>query len=105
MNSHHPQEQEYWEATVEVETPDGQKLQLKTHLLRIYPTTFNGYDAYMDIPEISGTPKFTKVYFSKLNIVWEVIVGPRKAPTSGDFRGDYSSNNPPSWIFGLKKIE
>ncbi|AFY80740.1 hypothetical protein [Oscillatoria acuminata] len=110
MLSHHaPDEQDYWSETVEIETVDGEKVKVKTSLLRVYPSGFNGYDAYMDIPK--NTPhdpyKFKKVYFPKLDIHWEVITTPTESGIKGDFRGNHTptSNipgNTPAWIFGLR---
>jgi hypothetical protein len=100
---HHPQEQDYWDEIVEVETSQGQKLPISTYLLRVYPHTFNGYDAYMDIP-ISYNMSIKKVRASRLGKTWEVIAGPAESPISGYFRGDYTENNPPAWIFGLRLI-
>ncbi|HAG82121.1 MAG TPA: hypothetical protein DCL61_13380 [Cyanobacteria bacterium UBA12227] len=100
---HHPQEQDYWNEDVEVEVSTGQRLLVQTYLLRIYPETFNSYDAYMDIP-IVNNPHIKKVHSSRLGKTWEVISGPTESLIRGYFRGDYRENNPPAWIFGLKVI-
>lgn len=102
LSAHHRQEQDYWDEQVEVETSEGQKKQIKTFLLRVYPTPLNGYDAYMDISK-SEDSDITTVYSEKLNIKWKVIGNPQEAPISGCFRGNYTENNPPAWVFGLKK--
>jgi hypothetical protein len=98
---HHPQEIDYPNETVEVETSDGQKVTIQTYLLRVYPETFNTYNAYMDIPSREITD-IKKVISSRLGKTWEVIAGPIESPIRGYFRGDYTENNPPAWIFGLR---
>lgn len=101
---HHPQEVDYPNETVEVETSTGQILEVKAYLLRVYPETFNSYNAYMDIP-ISDSSNIKKVRSLRLGETWEVIAGPAKSPIRGYFRGDYTENNPPAWIFGLRLIK
>lgn len=101
-SAHHPQEQNYWNEQVEVETSKGQKKQIQTFLLRVYPTPLNGCDAYMDIPK-SADPDITMVYSLKLQTKYKVITEPRESPINGHFRGDYTENNPPAWVFGLKE--
>ncbi|WP_392476991.1 hypothetical protein [Nostoc sp. C110] len=103
-SNHHPGEQDYWNEKVEVETSNGQRITQVTLLLRVYPETFNGYDAYMDIPLTQEKPDFKKVYSSKLGIIWEVVGSPLESSINGSFRGNDTKNNPPAWIFGLKKI-
>jgi hypothetical protein len=98
---HHPQEQDYWNEEVEVETTTSQRLFLQTYLLRVYPETFNSYDAYMDIP-LSNNPNLKKVHSSRLGKTWEVITGPTESLINGYFRGDNTENNPPAWVFGLR---
>jgi len=100
---HHPQEQDFWDEEVEVETATGQISPIQIYLLRIYPNTFNGYDAYMDMP-IANNPDIKKVRSLRLGKTWEVITGPSESYISGFFRGDYSQNNPPAWVFGLREI-
>jgi len=100
---HHPQEQDYWEEKIEVETATNQRLFIQTYLLRVYPETFNSYDAYMDIP-MSNNPNIKKIYSSRLGKIWEVITGPTESLINGYFRGDYTENNPPAWVFGLRLI-
>jgi hypothetical protein len=101
---HHPQERDFPYEEVEIETSDGNGLSIKAYLLRVYPETFNGYDAYIDIP-MSEPSDIKKVRSSHLGKTWEVIAGPAKSPIRGYFRGDYTENNPPAWIFGLRLIE
>lgn len=103
-SNHHLGEQDYWNEKVEVETSNGQTIPQDTLLLRVYPETFNGYDAYMDIPLTQKPPEFKKVYSSRLGITWEVVGNPSKSLIDGSFRGDDTRNNPPAWIFGLRKI-
>lgn len=100
-SSHHPQEQDYISEVVQVVTSTGQELNITTYLLRVYPETFNGYDAYMDIP-MSDPSDIQTVYSPRLNKRWTVVVGPKESPIKGYFRGDYSENNPPAWVFGLR---
>ncbi|PSM49300.1 hypothetical protein C7Y66_09820 [Chroococcidiopsis sp. CCALA 051] len=104
-SNHHPKEQDYWCEQVEVETSDGQTTSQETYLLRVYPEAFNGCDAYMDIPKTQEKPEFKKVHASRLGITWEVIDDPSESPINGIFRGDYTMNNPPAWIFGLRKLQ
>ena len=101
---HHPQEENYWNETVEAETSQGEKLNITTYLLRVYPTTFNEYDAYMDIPMSynSDIKNIKKIRSSRLGKTWNVIAGPIESMPMGYFRGDYGNNNPPAWIFGLR---
>jgi len=102
---HHPLEENYPFEKVEVETSNGQTFTQETYLLRVYPETFNSYDAYMDIPlTLEKPPEFKKVYSPRLNITWEVVSKPSESLASGSFRGDYTQDNPPAWIFGLRKI-
>jgi len=96
--------QDYTSENLEVEYPNGQKKQIKSYLLRIYLTTFNECDAYMDIPKTQEFPTFVKVYFKKVDTWWIVIQSPQDAPIRGMFRGEYSENNPPAWVFYLRKI-
>lgn len=103
--NHHPGEQNYWGEPVEVETSNGQTIHQKTFLLRVYPETFNSWDAYMDIPHTPDKPDFKKVHSSRLNITWEVIGGPSESPINGIFRGDNTTNNPRAWVFGLRKLQ
>jgi len=100
---HHPQEQDYWNEEIEVETTTNQRLFIQTYLLRLYPETFNNYDAYMDIP-MSNNSNIKKIYSSRLGKTWEVITGPTESLIMGYFRGDYTENNPPAWVFGLRLI-
>jgi hypothetical protein len=101
---HHPQEENYWDETVEAETSQGEKLNITTYLLRVYPTAFNEYDAYMDIPMSynSDIKNIKKIRSSRLGKTWEVVAGPIESMPMGYFRGDYGNNNPPAWIFGLR---
>ncbi len=101
---HHPKERDFPYENVEIETSDGQKADIQAYLLRVYPEVFNGYDAYMDIP-MSVSSDIKKVRSSRLGKIWEVIAGPAESPISGYFRGDYSENNPPAWIFGLRLLQ
>jgi hypothetical protein len=109
---HHPQEQDYWNETVEIETSQGQTLTITAYLLRVYPTTFNEYDAYMDIPycslsDITGPVKSHDIKTAKsprLEKIWKVVAGPQESTINGYFRGDYTNNNPPAWIFGLRLL-
>lgn len=100
---HHPQETDYWNEEIEIETSTGQRDSQKIYLLRVYPTTFNGYDAYMDIP-MSGIRDIRRVISLRLKKRWEVVSGLTKSPIEGLFRGDYTTNNPRAWIFGLKLV-
>ncbi|MBD2547779.1 hypothetical protein [Planktothricoides raciborskii] len=106
MLHHATDEKDYWFETVQIETVDGDTVEAKTYFLRVYPTSFNGYDAYMDIPK--NTPhdpyRFKKVYSPTLKTKWEVISGPHESFLGGAFRGDYDNTqgNPSAWIFGLK---
>jgi hypothetical protein len=100
---HHPQEQDYWNEEIEVENSAGQKQLLQTYLLRLYPENFNGYDAYLDIP-MAHNPDIKKVSSSRFNKRWEVVTGPTESSIRGYFRGDYTENNPPAWVFGLRLI-
>ena len=101
---HHPQEENYWNETVEAETSQGEKLNIEAYLLRVYPTTFNEYDAYMDIPMSynSDIRNIKKIRSSRLGKTWKVVAGPIESIPMGYFRGDYGNNNPPAWIFGLR---
>ncbi|MFM7572718.1 MAG: hypothetical protein ACKO4S_06215 [Snowella sp.] len=101
---HHPQEENYWDETVEAETFQGEKLNITTYLLRVYPTTFNEYDAYMDIPMSynSDIKNIKKIRSLRLDKTWEVVAGAIESIPMGYFRGDYGNNNPPAWIFGLR---
>ena len=98
---HHPQEQDYWQEQIEVENSLGQRQTIQTNLLRVYPESFNTYDAYMDIP-MSIHPDIQKVISPRLGKTWKVIAGPTESSIMGYFRGDYTSNNPPAWVFGLR---
>lgn len=98
---HHPQEQDYWQEEIEVENSIGQRQNIRTNLLRVYPESFNTYDAYMDIPR-SIHPDIQKVISPRLGKTWRVIAGPTESSIMGYFRGDYTSNNPPAWVFGLR---
>jgi hypothetical protein len=98
---HHPDEKDYRDAKVEIETSKGQKLNIEAYLLRVYPTTFNEYDAYMDIPKYCPSD-IKKIRSSRLGKTWEVVAGPIESIPMGYFRGDYGNNNPPAWIFGLR---
>jgi hypothetical protein len=98
---HHPQEQDYWQEEIEIETSIGQPQTIRTNLLRVYPESFNSYDAYMDIP-MSINPDIQKVISPRLGKTWEVITGPTESRIRGYFRGDYTDNNPPAWVFGLR---
>lgn len=102
--SHHPQEQNYYSEIVEVEYSDGTRVRQETFLLRIYPTTFNGYDAYMDIQKTPEAPTFCKVHCQRLGKSWEIVNDPQESVINGQFRGDETTNNPPAWIFGLKLL-
>jgi hypothetical protein len=97
---HHPQEQDYWQEKIEVENAIGQKQTIKANLLRVYPESFNTCDAYMDIP-MSINPDIQKVISLRLGKTWKVIAGPTESPIMGYFRGDYTKNAPPAWVFGL----
>jgi hypothetical protein len=101
---HHPQEENYWNETVEAETSQGEKLNIEAYLLRVYPTTFNKYDAYMDIPMSynSDIKNIKKIRSSRLGKTWNVVAGPIESIPIGYFRGDYGNNNPRAWIFGLR---
>ncbi|WP_071187793.1 PIN-like domain-containing protein [Trichormus sp. NMC-1] len=101
---HHPQEQDYWQEEIEVENFIGQRQTIRTNLLRVYPERFNTYDAYMDIP-MSISPVIQKVISPRLGKIWTVITGPKKSPIMGYFRGDYTDNAPPAWVFGLSLSE
>ena len=98
---HHPDEKDYRDETVEAETSQGEKLNIEAYLLRVYPTTFNEYDAYMDIPKDCPSD-IKKIRSSRLGKTWKVVAGPIESITMGYFRGDYGNNNPPAWIFGLR---
>lgn len=100
---HHPQEQDYWNEEIEAENSAGQRRLLQTYLLRLYPENFNGYDAYLDI-SLAHNPDIKKVLSLHLNQTWEVVTGPIESPISGYFRGDYTENNPPAWVFGLRLL-
>jgi hypothetical protein len=100
---HHPQEQDYWGEQIEVENTVGQKTMIQTYLLRLYPQTFNGYDAYLDIPQ-AHNPDIKKVSSSRFEKRWEVVTGPTESQIRGYFRGDYTENNPPAWVLGLRLI-
>ncbi|MCT7962311.1 hypothetical protein NG791_16705 [Laspinema sp. D1] len=104
LSDHAPDEKDYWEETVQIETKEGDIIEVKTFLLRVYPSGFNGYDAYLDIPQ--STPhdpyRFKKVYSPTLKTEWKVINGPHESHMGGYFRGDYNTSNPRAWIFGLK---
>jgi hypothetical protein len=100
---HHPQEQDYWNEEIEAEDSAGQKQLLQAYLLRIYPESFYGYDAYLDIP-MTHNSDITKISSSRLNKKWEVVSGPAESSIRGFFRGDYAENNPPAWVFGLRLI-
>lgn len=111
---HHPKERDFPYENVEIETSDGQKADIRTCLLRVYPEVFNGYDAYMDIPYMDipmslgsdiKLANIKKVRSSRLGKIWEVIAGPLESPIGGYFRGDYTENNPRVWIFGLRLIQ
>lgn len=99
--AHHPQEMDYFNTIVEVGNSEGKKKEIKAGLLRVYPTPFNGYNAYLDIPQ-SESKDIKTVYFKKQDLKWEVIAGPQESPINGSFRGDYTTSNPPAWVFGLK---
>jgi hypothetical protein len=101
---HHPQECNFPYEEVEIETSDGNRLSINAYLLRVYPEIFNGYDAYMDIP-MSHTSDIKKVRSLRLGKTWKVIAGPVESPISGYFRGDYTENNLPAWIFGLRTLQ
>jgi len=103
---HHPQEEDYLSEAVEVVTSKGELFNLTTNLLRVYPETFNGYDAYMDIPMRypQDIQNIKTVYSPRLEKRWTVVVGPTESLINGYFRGDYSENNPPAWVFGLRLI-
>ncbi|WP_066423868.1 PIN-like domain-containing protein [Anabaena sp. 4-3] len=101
---HHPQEQDYWQEEVEVENSIGLRLTIRTNLLRVYPETFNNCDAYMDIP-MSINPDIQKVISPSFDKTWRVITKPTESPINGYFRGDYTYNNPPAWVFGLRLIQ
>jgi hypothetical protein len=98
---HHPQEQDYWQEEIEVENSIGQRQNIRTNLLRVYPESFNTYHAYMDIP-MSINLDIQKVISPRLGKTWRVIAGPTESSIMGYFRGDYTSNNPPAWVFGLR---
>lgn len=98
---HHSQEIDYPNESVDVETSEGQKLTIQTYLLRVYPETFNTYNAYMDIP-MRDISDIKKVISSRLGKSWDVIAGPIESPIRGYFRGDYTENNPSAWMFGLR---
>ena len=100
-SNHHPREQDYWQEQIEVENSLGQRQTIQTNLLRVYPESFNTYDAYMDIP-MSIHPDIQKVISPRLGKTWRVIAGPTESSIMGYFRGDYTSNNPPAWVFGLR---
>ena len=103
FSSHATDETDYWYETVQIETVMAPLLRRKPSFKSL-SLGLNGYDAYMDIPK--STPhdpyKFKKVYSPTLEAEWEVISGPHESPIVGDFRGDYTSNNPPAWMFGLR---
>jgi len=101
---HHPQERDFPNEEVEIETSDGRSVSIGANLLRVYPEIFNGYDAYMDIP-ICYASDIKKVRSSRLGKTWDVIAGPVESPIRGYFRGDYTENNPPAWIFGLRSLQ
>ena len=98
---HHPDEKYYRDETVEAETSQGETLDIEAFLLRVYPTTFNEYDAYMDIPKYCPSD-IKKIRLSRLGKTWNVVAGPIESPINGYFRGDYSNNNPRAWIFGFR---
>ncbi|BAZ49287.1 valyl-tRNA synthetase [Nostoc sp. NIES-4103] len=104
FETHHRDEQDYPNQTVEVETSNGQRISQETYLIRVYPEPFNGLDAYMDIPLSQEKPDFKTVHFSNLDITWEVVTEPSQSPINGWFRGDNTKKNPPAWVMGLRKI-
>ena len=101
LSTHHPNEKDYWNHEVEVVNSQGQIKLIRAYLLRVYPTQFNNYDAYMDIPKIEDRDIKT-VYSQNLNTKWEVV-NSQESPIKGLFRGNQGSNNPPAWVFALKK--
>lgn len=101
---HHPDEQNYLNEEVEIETSTGQNLLIITSLLRIYPENFNNYDAYMDIP-MANNSDIRKVRSPRFGKKWEVITGPTESLIRGYFRGDYTENNPPVWVYGLRLVD
>jgi hypothetical protein len=101
---HHPQEQNFSDEDIEIETSDSRKVDIKAYLLRVYPEVFNGYDAYIDIP-ISYPSDVKKVRSLRLGKTWEVIASATKSQVRGIFRGDYPKNNSPAWIFGLRLLQ
>ncbi len=111
LSGHARDEKDYWYEIVQIETLDGDTVEVETALLRVYPSGFDGYDAYMDIKSPRYDPyRFKKVYFPTLKTEWEVISGPHKSPIAGYFRGNYIPYNPqdnpqgctPAWMFGLR---
>jgi len=99
-SSHHPEEKDYTNERVEVKYRGKcDREEIEAWLLRVYPETFNTYDAYMDIP-MKYDPEIEEV--SWRGKVWDVVAGPYESPIVGKFRGDHTSNNPPAWIYGLQ---
>jgi hypothetical protein len=101
---HHPDEKDYCNAELEVTYSGGAKVTKNTIFLRVYPETFDGCDAYMDILMNESPPDIKTVHSSKLGTTWEVIGGAKESEIRGNFRGDHTENNPPVWMFGLRKI-
>lgn len=107
LSGHATDEKDYWYEIVQIETLDGDTVEVETALLRVYPSGFDGYDAYMDIKSTPHDPyRFKKVYSSTLKTEWEVISGPHESPVVGKFHGNYTPDNlqgcPPVWMFGLR---
>lgn len=109
--SHHPQEQNYWNETVEIETEEGQKFSMKTYLIRVYPEPVNSYDAYVEM-SFSGsleiTRKISRIYSPRLGKTWDVIGDPIESPI-GNFIDDNMCLNgntflgeDTNWMLGLK---
>lgn len=98
---HHPHEEDLWDQEIEVEYGNNIKETLRAYLLRLYPESFNGYDAYLDIPR-SCNPEIKSISLPHLQKKWQIITGPTESQIKGYFRGDYSENNPPAWVYGLK---
>jgi hypothetical protein len=99
MSSDHnaqPQKQDYRNEEVEVENSTGQRFPIGTYLLRVYPESFNSYDAYMEIPmSITIYKEIQKVISPRLGKTWKVIAGPTESLIG----------NAPGWEFWLGLIQ
>lgn len=106
---HHPEERDYFHEEVEVESSTGQKQVITASLLRVYPESFNGYDAYLDIlasddPSTKSSSDIRKVTSPRLGKRWEVTWGPKESLIQDLFRGDFGGNVPPAVVMGLRLV-